>query len=174
MSAPRPAGPALLPAPLVAAALALQAVLFWLGAWPVARRPWGDEIMYLDLAQRWARGEAAPLEPLWPPLYPQLLAAALRLGDTNLLGLRLLQVALLLVAARALAGLAARLLGSPAAGRWAAALLLLDPQVAAFAHYYWPEALHLALLLGALWLLVLHGRRWGRWPWPACCWAWRC
>lgn len=161
MSPPRPAGPALLPAPLVAAALALQAVLFWLGAWPVARRPWGDEIMYLDLAQRWARGEAAPLEPLWPPLYPQLLATALRLGDTRLLGLRLLQVALLFVAAWALAGLAARLLGSPAAGRWAAALLLLDPQVAAFAHYYWPEALHLALLLGALWLLVLHGRRWG-------------
>ncbi len=154
------AGPPRLPAALVAAALALQAVLFWLAAWPAARRPWGDEIMYLDLAQRWARGEGAALEPLWPPLYPQLLAAALRLGDAHLLGLRLLQVALLFVAALALCGLAERLLGSAAAGRWAAALLLLDPQVAAFGHYYWPEALHLALFLGTLWLLVLRPRAW--------------
>ena len=141
--------------------LALQALLFWLNAWPVARRPWGDEIMYLDLAQRWARGEAARLEPLWPPLYPRLMAAMLELGDASLLTLRLLQVGLLLLAALALRGLAERLLGSATAGRWAAALFLLDPQVAAFAQYYWPEALHLALFLGSLWLLALHGRSWG-------------
>lgn len=145
---------------LLLAFLALQALLFWLNAWPAARRPWGDEIMYLDLAQRWARGEAARLEPLWPPLYPHLMAAFLRLGDASLLALRLLQVGLLLLAALALRGLAERLLGSATAGRWAAALFLLDPQVAAFAQYYWPEALHLALFLGSLWLLVLHGRSW--------------
>lgn len=157
----RGAGPGRrLDAALLLACLAQQAVLFWLNTWPVARRPWGDEIMYLDLAQRWARGEAAQLEPLWPPLYPQLMAAFLRLGDSSLLTLRLLQAGLLLLAALALRGLAERLLGSATAGRWAAALFLLDPQVAAFAHYYWPEALHLALFLGSLWLLVQHGRSW--------------
>lgn len=159
--APAAASAPRLAAALLAAAMALQAALLWLGAWPVARRPWGDEVMYLDLASRWARGEPAPLEPLWPPLYPHLLAFSLGLGDSGLLGLRLLQVALLVLAALALGGLTQRLLGSAAAGRWAAALLLLDPQVAAFAHYYWPEALHLALFLGALWLLALHGRRLG-------------
>ena len=43
-----------------------------------AARLWGDEIMYADLATRWARGEPATLELLWPPLYPRLLAIAMR------------------------------------------------------------------------------------------------
>ncbi len=155
------------------AALGLHALLFTLERAPEPRRLWGDEIMYADLAERGARGEPAEIELLWPPLYPRLLSLAARLGPlgTQPPGMApgaqaprpvgraravvaLLQLAALVVAALALRAVARGLAGSVLAGDIAAALLLLDPQVAAFAHYLWPEALHLALFLGTLALLM--------------------
>src|SRR6185295_10723505 len=44
----------------------------------------------------------------------------------------------------------------------AAALLVLDPQVAAFTAYLWPELFHLALFLFAWWVLAARA---DRWPW---------
>jgi hypothetical protein len=139
--------------------LLLQGTLAYMARVPGARRLWGDEIMYRDLAARWARGEAPEVDPLWPPLYVWLLGLFEGLG----LGVPLFlafQVLLLIVAATALRALGEQWTGSRAAGMLAAALLLLDPQVAAFGQYFWPEALHLALFLSLLWLLSAHGRSW--------------
>jgi hypothetical protein len=72
----------------------------------------------------------------------------------------LAQGLLLLGAGLALRALVRRAGGSALAGDVALALLLLDPQIAAFAHYLWPEVLHLALGLGATLLLT------GATAWP--------
>jgi 4-amino-4-deoxy-L-arabinose transferase-like glycosyltransferase len=76
--------------------------------------------------------------------------------------------ALLAAAALLLRGIGHALLPGTEVGRGihaadvAAALLLLDPQVAAFGDYLWPELLHLALFLFAWWVLA---KRSERWPW---------
>jgi 4-amino-4-deoxy-L-arabinose transferase-like glycosyltransferase len=145
---------------ILALATCLQAALLWMELRPQPRALWGDEIMYADVASRWARGEPATLELLWPPLYPRLLSVVLRV-DPRLIALRLAQAACLFAAALLWRDVARRLTGSPLAGDVTAALLLLDPQVAAFAQFLWPEALHLAAFAAALWLLVTRGTR----PW---------
>lgn len=163
-------------AAVVLAAAALHVLLFHLERSPTPRRLWGDEIMYAALAERGARGEAAAIELLWPPLYPRLLACAARLGPLASVSptgtpsapldvgraraaVELAQVALLLGAVLALRGLARRISGSTAVADVTAALALLDPQLAGFAHFLWPEMLHLALFLGTLALLVGRTRR---------------
>ncbi|HET9315500.1 MAG TPA: glycosyltransferase family 39 protein [Vicinamibacteria bacterium] len=143
---------------ILALGACLQAVLLWMELRPRPRAPWGDEIMYVDVASRWARGEPATLDLLWPPLYPRLLALALRV-DPHLVALRLAQVACLFAAALIWRDVARRLTGSALASDVPAALLLLDPQVAAFAQFLWPEALHLALFAAALWLLMARASR---------------
>jgi hypothetical protein len=143
----------------VVAAAALQALLFALDTAARPRALWGDEIMYADLARRLAAGEDARIEPLWPPAYPRFLAGLLVLGGGSFLLARCVQLALLAASALLLRDLTARVTGSAAAGTVAAALLLLDPQVGAFAHFLWPEVPHLFLFLFAAWILVARGAR---------------
>ena len=142
-----------------ALALALQALLFLIDMWPAPRALWGDEVMYADLARRLAAGEDAQIDFLWPPAYPRFLAGLLVLGGGSFLLARCVQVALLALSALLLRDLGLRLLGWPLAADVAAALLVLDPQVAAFAHFLWPEILHVFLFLCALWILVARGDR---------------
>lgn len=130
---------------------------------PAAPRPlFGDEITYRTAAGRLLAFGAADLDPLWPPLYPYFLAPLLALGGGSLFWVRAAQLALLGLSAFLLADLAKRWTGLPEAGLLAAFLLLADPQVAAFAHFLWPEILHLALFLAALRMLVQAGEAGGR------------
>lgn len=128
-------------------------------AWPAPRALWGDEIMYADLARRLAAGQPARIDFLWPPAYPRFLAGLLVLGGGSLLLARSVQVALLALSALLLRDLGRRLTGSRLAADVGAALLVLDPQVAGFAHFLWPEVLHLFLFLAALWILVARADR---------------
>lgn len=143
---------------VLALALLLQGALLFMELRPSPRALWGDEIMYADLAARWSRGEPATLELLWPPLYPHLLAWAGAL-DGSFVAMRLFQVACLFAAALLWRDLARTFTGSALAGDLTAALLLLDPQVASFAQFLWPEALHLALCAAVVWILVNRGGR---------------
>jgi 4-amino-4-deoxy-L-arabinose transferase-like glycosyltransferase len=133
----------------------LQALLFAIEAWPAPRALWGDEIMYADLARRLAAGQDARIEPLWPPAYPRFLAGLLALGGGSLLLARSFQAALLGASALLLRDIGLRLTGSRLGAGVAAALLVLDPQVAAFAHFLWPEILHVFLFLSAVWILMV-------------------
>ena len=150
------------------AAVLLQAALLWIEWRPVPRRLWGDEGTYWQAAQEVRAGGEPDLHLIWPPLYPRFLAATMPLSGGTRLAAQLAQVALLVAAALLLRCLGRALLPDAAIARGihaadvAAALLLLDPQVAVFGAYLWPEALHLALFLFAWWALVARG---DRWPW---------
>lgn len=120
---------------------------------PQARSLSGDEKRYIEVASAWAAGEAAELDPLWPPGYPATVALVLRAGG-SLSWVVGLQILALLVAGVALGRIALEA-GLPAPlATLAGAFLVLQPEVAAFARLYRPEAMHLALFLVALWLAV--------------------
>lgn len=133
-------------------AAVLQAILFALESGGAGRRLWGDEVLYLLSTRRLLGGGASELDPLWPPLYPHFLAA---LGGSRLAA-EICQTLLLVATALLLADLARRTYGGDGraadlAGAVAGGMLLIDSQVAAFAHYLWPEIVHLFLFVAALW-----------------------
>ena len=148
-------------------ALLLQLLLLWIEWHPAPRKLWGDEVTYWAAAEQLRAGQQPDLHLIWPPLYPRVLAALMPLAAGSRLATQLLQIALLFTAALLLRALGRALLPGAAlapglhAGDLAAALLLLDPQVAAFGIFLWPEALHLALFLFAWWALLARGDRWG-------------
>jgi hypothetical protein len=119
-----------------------------------AERPLtGDEKRYVAVATSWAAGEPAELDPLWPPGYPATLALLLGRGG-SLLWIIVLQSLAVFAGGVALSAVARQTGATPAFSWLAGALLVLDPEVAAFARFFWPEALHLALLLTALLLAI--------------------
>lgn len=128
-----------------------QCALFWLYWGGGGKSLLGDETSYLA----WARGLAG-IGPLpadlgwWPPLQAWLLAALLRLFGDHLLPLQLLQTACLIGAAALLRSLWRDADGRARAANLAAALFLLNPSNMAYAHWLWPEPVHLFLLLAAL------------------------
>lgn len=144
------------------AALAAFALLFaasqallWLAWYGGGGKPLiGDEQHYQDSALAILAGGDWMTGTIWPPLQPLLLAGVYALFGTHLLAVQLLQTLLLLGCAALLRDLWRRLGGSVAAANTAAALFLLHPGIAAFAHWLWPELPHLFVLLAALCLLA--------------------
>jgi 4-amino-4-deoxy-L-arabinose transferase-like glycosyltransferase len=157
---PPPAKTERAPAPrlVTAVALAVAAVhglLWWLYYRPVPKLLWGDESRYLRSATRLLAGDPDwPPGLLWPPLYPRFIAGVMACTGPGLLGVQLVQTLLLLLAAALLYDLTVRLTGSRTAALVAAALTAGFPPLAAFAHFLWPEVLHLVLFLVLIWLLV--------------------
>jgi hypothetical protein len=97
------------------------------------------------------------LGSFWPPLYAWFLAPLIWAAGGSLWLVQLVQTALLVLCAWLLRDLIAMALEE----RWAAdlgALFFLSyPPLVAYAHYLWPEILHLVLMLGAVWLLLRFG-----------------
>jgi 4-amino-4-deoxy-L-arabinose transferase-like glycosyltransferase len=109
---------------LLACALGVQAVLEWQAS-PYGAAPMLDEEGYIRWARAIAGGEVRGDAVFYQdPLYPYLLALALRLSGGALIGARLLQVGLGAVAVAATFGCGRRLFGVPA-GLLAALLVAL-------------------------------------------------
>ncbi|MBN8481076.1 MAG: glycosyltransferase family 39 protein [Xanthomonadales bacterium] len=137
----------------VAAWLALNGLLLWLyhaGAAP--KTLIGDEFDYNRRALALLAGDAIPETYIWPPGQTWFIAAVYRVFGVHVLGVQLVQIALLGLCAVLLARLWRPVAGAPAAFA-AGALFLLNPTTVASAHWLWPEVTHLACLLGALALL---------------------
>jgi 4-amino-4-deoxy-L-arabinose transferase-like glycosyltransferase len=145
----------------VGAAVALvHATLWWLYYRPVPKALWGDEFSYWRSARALLAGNPGwwP-DPLWPPLYPRLLAGIMAIGGPALVWIQIVQTCLLAATAVLLHDLVRRLTGSRIAAAVAALLTLGFPPLVAYAHYLWPEILHLFLLLAVVWLLVARAER---------------
>lgn len=148
---------------MAAAVAAVHGGLLWLYWRPRAKVLWGDEREYLRSARLLLDGDPSwwPA-PLWPPLYPCFVAGTKALAGGSLVGVQVAQTVLLLAAAAVLGDLVRRWSGSAEAG-WAAGMLAAaSPPLVAFAHYLWPEVLHLVLMLAAVWLLAVRPLDTGR------------
>lgn len=114
----------------------------------------GDEQVYQDTALAILAGGAWMPGTIWPPLQPLLMAAVYALFGSHVLAVQVLQTILFVACAALLRDLWRQLGGSVAAANIAAALFLLNPAIAAYAQWLWPEIPHLFLLLAAFCLLV--------------------
>jgi hypothetical protein len=139
----------------------LHALLFWLDLSPELRRPFGDDVMYRDVAERAGRGEPATLDLLWPPFYAWFLIPFTKIGNGWPVAVAIVQMGLQGTSAILFRALLTQATGSARVAAIGQAFFLLDPHLAAFAHYLWPETLHVFLLIVFLWLVAVRpGRVW--------------
>lgn len=132
-------------------------VLLWIiHDLPEPRRLSGDEVVYWQVAVSLARGQDVQMPPLWPPLQAHVLALWLRASGESLLAFRLFQTGLLVLASWLARDLVLRCTGWRVAADATAVWMLAYPPLVAYCHYLWPEILHLTLMLGAAWVLVVH------------------
>ncbi|HEY6943043.1 hypothetical protein [Dokdonella sp.] len=137
---------------LVAFALS-QALLWYAYYGSGAKALIGDEQTYQRTALSILAGGAWMPGTIWPPLQPLLLAALYAAFGIHLLAAQIAQTLMFVACGALVRDLWRRLGGSVAAANAAAALFLLDPGIAAYAHWLWPEVPHLFLLLAAFALL---------------------
>jgi 4-amino-4-deoxy-L-arabinose transferase-like glycosyltransferase len=114
----------------------------------------GDEQAYQASALAILGGGPWMPSSIWPPLQSLFIAAIYAVFGTHLLAVQIAQTLLFIACAALLRDLWRRLGGSVAAANMAAALWLLNPASAAYAHWLWPELPHVFLLLAALCLLA--------------------
>lgn len=114
----------------------------------------GDEQGYQARALAILAGGAWIPGTIWPPLQPLLLAAVYALFGAHLLAAQIAQTVLFVACAALLRDLWRHLGGNVAAANTAAALFLLNPAIAAYAQWMWPEIPHLFLVLAAFCLLA--------------------
>ena len=133
--------------------LALHGTLLLIYWWPESKQLVGDERLYLQTATQIAAGHDKSLPLLWPPFYADFVAWILWLGG-SLFYVQLAQTGLLFGCAVLARDAVRRLIGPGVAANGTALLFVTYPPLVGFAHYLWPEVLHLALWVAALWILV--------------------
>ncbi len=134
--------------------VAQQMLLWWLYYHGPDKRLVGDEVHYLDSARAILAGGPWHASDIWPPAQGLLIAATAWFGGDVVLHVQFVQTLLFLGCGLLVARLWTRLGGDAMAGAIAAALFLLNPGNAAYAHYLWPEIPHLFVLLLAMDLLL--------------------
>jgi len=141
------------------AVFALSQALLWFAYYAHgAKTLIGDEQAYQDTALSILAGGAWMPGSIWPPLQPLMLAALYAVFGVHVLVAQIAQTLLFIACAVLLRGLWRDLGGSVAAANWAAAVFLLAPEIAGYAHWLWPEIPHLFLLL-AIFRLLARARR---------------
>ena len=118
------------------------------------RRLIGDEQSYQAFALAILGGGPWMPSSIWPPLQSLLLAAIYAAFGVHVLAAQLVQTLLFVGCALLLRGIWREVGGSVRATNIAAALFLVDPANAAYAHWLWPEVPHLFLVLLAFRLLL--------------------
>lgn len=140
------------------AAAAVHVILLALYYLPESKASLGDERMYLQAAVKVAETGQSDLGSLWPPAYAWFLAPLVTLGRGAVWAVQLAQTGLLILVASFVRRLVREELDDAWAADLAGFLVVAYPPLVAFAHYLWPEVLHLALMLGAVtWLLYGRG-----------------
>lgn len=114
----------------------------------------GDEQSYQSFALAILGGGPWMPSTIWPPLHALFLAAIYTIAGIHLVAVQLVQTVLFVGCAVLLRAIWRRIGGSVCAANTAAALFLLNPANAAYAHWLWPEVPHLFLVLAVFWLLL--------------------
>jgi hypothetical protein len=109
--------------------------------------------MYWPAARRVLEQGGDGLEPQWPPLYAWFLAS-FRLFTEARWPVEVAQTLLIVGSAVLIRGALRRTQAPDLVADITAAGLLLYPTLAAFGHYFWPEALHLFWMAAAVWLVA--------------------
>ena len=114
----------------------------------------GDEQSYQAFALAILGGGPWMPSSIWPPLQALFIAAIYAVAGAHVVAVQLVQSVLIVGCAVLLRAIWRSLDGSVRAANTAAALFLLNPANAAYAHWLWPEVPHLFLVLLVFWLLL--------------------
>jgi arylsulfatase A-like enzyme/4-amino-4-deoxy-L-arabinose transferase-like glycosyltransferase len=141
------------PVAVLAALLLLAAALRVAAALTVGDVPalHGDETYYVEAGRAVARGLGYP-DSVRPPGWPFLVAAVFRIFGESLTALRLVQVAVSLVAVALVYDVARRRYG-PRAALVAGLFCAVLPELVHYTHFLWSETLFTTLLVLAIWAL---------------------
>jgi 4-amino-4-deoxy-L-arabinose transferase-like glycosyltransferase len=140
---------------LAATLLVASQALLWLAYYGGgAKRLIGDEESYQAFALAILQGGPWMPSTIWPPLQSLVLAAIYAIFGVHVVAVQLVQTLFFFGCACLLRGIWRDLSGSVRAANTAAALFLLDPASAAYAHWLWPEVPHLFLVLAVFRLLL--------------------
>ena len=140
---------------LVAAFFLASQALLWLAYYGGgAKRLIGDEESYQAFALAILGGGPWMPSTIWPPLQSLFLAAIYATFGVHVVAVQLVQTLLFVGCAWLLRGIWRDLGGGVRAANTAAALFLVDPANAAYAHWLWPEVSHLFLVLLVFRLLI--------------------
>ena len=140
---------------LVTALVVASQALLWLAYYGSgAKRLIGDEASYQAFALAILGGGPWMPSTIWPPLQSLFLAAIYATFGVHVVAAQLVQTLLLVGCAALLRGIWRALGGGVRAANVAAALFLVDPGNAAYAHWLWPEVTHLFLVLLVFRLLL--------------------
>jgi 4-amino-4-deoxy-L-arabinose transferase-like glycosyltransferase len=139
--------------------LLLQSILFYIAHVPKNRILRGDEHGYHLKAVQIASGKFPPQDFVWPPLYQYVIGGIYAVLGSGRLSVELFQTLLFFLSAFIFYRLILFSGLGGAAGYAGFSLFLLDPQIASFAQYFWPEILHLFLNFLMLALLFLTSTR---------------
>jgi 4-amino-4-deoxy-L-arabinose transferase-like glycosyltransferase len=132
--------------------VAEQVLLTWLYYAGRGKLLLGDEVRYLETARAILAGGPWHPSEIWPPAQSLFIAA---LG-ASIIGVQIAQTLLFVACGVLVARLAKKITRDSTAAVIAAALFLLNPDNAAYAHWLWPETTHLFVVLLALDLLLVH------------------
>lgn len=136
------------------AVVVLHGTLFWIGHGSEPRLLVGDEPMYLKGAMTLLAGETWHFESLWPPFQAVFLAGILWVSDGSLLGVEIVQSLLLGLVALLLGDFTRAVTGSRIAALVSGGLVLVYPHLGGYAHFMWPEVLHMFTLVATGWIFV--------------------
>jgi hypothetical protein len=139
---------------LVAALFVAGQALLWLAYYGGAKRLIGDEESYQAFALAILGGGPWMPSTIWPPLQSLFLAAVYATFGVHVVVVQLVQTLLFVGCAWLLRGIWRNLGGGVRGANTAAALFLIDPANAAYAHWLWPEVSHLFLVLVVFHLLL--------------------
>jgi 4-amino-4-deoxy-L-arabinose transferase-like glycosyltransferase len=131
--------------------IAEQVLLGWLYYAGQGKALLGDEVRYLETARAILAGGPWHPSEIWPPAQSLFIAA---LG-ASIAGVQIAQTLLFVACGVLVARLAKKLTGDSTAAVLAAALFLLNPDNAAYAHWLWPEMPHVFVVLLALDFLLV-------------------
>jgi hypothetical protein len=123
--------------------VAEQVLLWWIYYEGRGKVLLGDEVRYLETARAILAGGPWHPSEIWPPAQPLFIAA---LG-ASIAGVQIAQTLLFVACGLLVARLAKKITGDSTAAAIAAALFLLNPDNAAYAHWLWPEMPHLFVVL---------------------------
>lgn len=145
--------------PILLLAVLLQAILLYVAHFPQLRTLKGDEGRYQMKALQIASGTHPDPDFLWPPLYQRIVGGIYSVFGVVRLPVEIFQSLLFFLTGY----IFYRLILYTGLGEWAAGVALflfwLDPQLASFAQYLWPEIVHLFFVFMMLGLLFLMNRR---------------
>jgi len=127
---------------------------------PAPKQLISDEDYYYTYALTVAAGQRTAFDLIRPPLYGELIGGLFSIFGPHVIVVQAIQIGCWLTTGILFCCIVQLTTASVPVSHIALGLYLASPELSAFAHYLWPETIHLFLWMLALWLLISGPQSW--------------